>query len=149
MLHHIVDPGPVVRAARAALKPGGTLLAWLYGHEGNEPYLALFGTLRALTTRLPHRGLAALAAVLEVAASAYAAACRPLPLPLRGYMRHHFARLDRSQRRLTVYDQLNPAYARYYRRDEAHRLLADGGLVDVELYHRHGYSWTVTGRNPG
>lgn len=148
VLHHIVDPSRVVRAAAAALKPGGTLLAWLYGREGNAAYLALAGLLRGLTTRLPHRARAATAAVLEVPASAYAALCRSLPLPMRGYMRQHFARLDRRQRRLTVYDQLNPAHAKYYRAGEAHGLLADAGFVDVRLHHRHGYSWTVVGRKP-
>jgi SAM-dependent methyltransferase len=148
VLHHIVDPGPVVRAAREARRPGGTLLVWLYGREGNELYLAIIEALRALTTRLPHGALATLAAVLEITASAYAALCRLLPLPLRGYLLNHFAHLDRSQRRLTVYDQLNPAYAKYYREAEARRLLAENGFVGVALYHRHGYSWTVVGRKP-
>jgi hypothetical protein len=54
-------------------------------------------------------------------------------------------RLDWSKRYLTVYDQLNPAYARYYRRAEAVDLLASAGFSDVQVYHRHGYSWAVTG----
>ena len=27
-------------------------------------------------------------------------------------------------------------------------LLAENGFVDVEIYYRHGYSWTVTGIRP-
>lgn len=148
VLHHIVDPAPVVRGAHDALRPGGTLVVWLYGREGNELYLRVFGALRAVTARLPHPLLAALSALLAGAASVYAALCRRLPLPMRGYMQNHFARLDPAQRRLTVYDQLNPAYARYYRAAEARALLADNGFTDVRLYHRHGYSWTVVGRRP-
>jgi hypothetical protein len=71
-----------------------------------------------------------------------------LPLPLARYMREVVARLDPSKRRLTVYDQLNPAYAKYYRRDEAYRLLAAAGFRDLLLYHRHGYSWSVVGTKP-
>jgi SAM-dependent methyltransferase len=149
VLHHIVDPAPVVRAASAALKPGGTFVVWLYAREGNELYLAILGALRAVTTRLSHRTLAALAAFLEVFASTYAALCRRVPLPMRDYMQQHFLRLDRRQRRLTIYDQLNPAYARYYGADAARALLAANGFADVRLFHRHGYSWTVTGRKPG
>src|SRR3954447_617294 len=39
VLHHIPDPAPVVQAAYDALRPGGRLLIWLYGWEGNEAYL--------------------------------------------------------------------------------------------------------------
>ena len=63
-------------------------------------------------------------------------------------MRNVFARMDRRARYLVIYDQLNPAYAKYYRRDEAIALLADAGFADVAAHHRHGYSWTVIGRKP-
>jgi SAM-dependent methyltransferase len=148
VLHHVPDPAPIVRAAFRALRPGGTLAVWLYGREGNALYLGLVEPLRALTTRLPHPGLAALSAVLTVALGAYVAVCRVLPLPLRGYMRRVIARLSFGKRYLVVYDQLNPAYARYYTRAEAEALLADAGFTDVRLYHRHGYSWAVSGRKP-
>ncbi len=148
VLHHIPDPQPVVAAAWRALRPGGRLAVWLYGHEGNELYLALPEPLRAVTTRLPHAALATLSALLTVPLSAYAAACAVLPLPLRDYMLSVIRRLSWKKRSLNVYDQLNPAYARYYRRDEAVALLADAGFVDVRIHHRHGYSWTVTGVRP-
>jgi len=48
-------------------------------------------------------------------------------------------------RRLVIYDQLNPAYAKYYTREEAQDLLARQGFVDIRLHHRHGVSWTVLG----
>jgi hypothetical protein len=49
---------------------------------------------------------------------------------------------------LSVFDQLNPAYAKYYRRDEAIALLRNAGFEEITCRHRHGYSWTVTGRKP-
>lgn len=39
VLHHIPEPAAAARAAFAALRPGGRLLVWLYGREGNEAYL--------------------------------------------------------------------------------------------------------------
>ena len=148
VLHHIADPSPVVRAAYQALRPGGRMMIWLYGQEGNELYLSVFGRMRAVTTRLPHPMLVGLSAMLNLGASVYSTACRYLPLPMAAYMRNHFSRLDQSQRRLTIYDQLNPAYAKYYSEMEAQALLADNGFVDVRCYHRHGYSWSVIGRKP-
>jgi hypothetical protein len=56
--------------------------------------------------------------------------------------------LTPSARRVVIYDQLNPAYAKYYRRGEAEALLASQGFTDVKLHHRHGYSWTVLGMKP-
>ena len=39
VLHHIVDPAPVVDAAFQALAPGGRMIVWIYGWEGNAAYL--------------------------------------------------------------------------------------------------------------
>jgi SAM-dependent methyltransferase len=149
VLHHIPEPGPVVAAAFAALRPGGRMLVWLYGHEGNEAYLGVVQPLRRVTTRLPAPALAALAHGLNAGLSVYMRLCRTLPLPLRDYLNNNLAKFSRDKRFLVVYDQLNPAFARYYRQDEARRLLEDAGFTDVRLHHRHGYSWTVIGTKPG
>jgi SAM-dependent methyltransferase len=148
VLHHIPDPAPVARAAYGVLRPGGRFVVWLYGREGNGLYLAVLTPMRAVTKRLPHAALAALTRLIDVALVAYIALCRVLPLPLRGYMRDVMARLDGSKRRLTIYDQLNPAHARYYTREEARDLLSRAGFEDVVLHHRHGYSWAVVGTRP-
>lgn len=148
VLHHIVDPLPVARAARAALRPGGRFVVWLYGREGNGLYLALVLPLRAVTKRLPHAALEALAGVLSALTDVYIAACRVLPLPMRRFMTEVMAKLPADKRRLNVYDQLNPAHAKYYTRAECEELMRAAGFVDVRLHHRHGYSWTVSGARP-
>jgi SAM-dependent methyltransferase len=148
VLHHIPDPEPVVRAAFDALKPGGRFLAWLYGREGNELYLALAGPARTLTRRLPHPLLSALSWLLAAPLGGYAALCERLPLPMAEYMRAHIRKLSPEARRLTIYDQLNPAWAKYYTEAEARALVAGAGFADVRLHHRHGYSWTVVGTRP-
>lgn len=150
VLHHITDPAPVVRAARRALKPNGRFFAWVYGREGNAAYLALAEPMRKVTTRMPPAVLRALSRAMNRALDVYVPACERLPLPLAGYMNNVVAKLDRDKRYLVVYDQLNPAYARYYREREARELFESCGFVDVALHHRHGYSWTISGRKaPG
>jgi SAM-dependent methyltransferase len=148
VLHHIPEPGPVIKAAWRALRPGGRVAIWLYGYEGNETYLALVQPLRAVTTHLPHALLAVLSGLLTVVVGMYVPACRLLPLPLARYMRSVVRRLTWDKRYLNIYDQLNPAYARYYRREEAIELLISAGFTDVQVHHRHGYSWAVTGLRP-
>jgi SAM-dependent methyltransferase len=148
VLHHIPDPLPVLRATYAALRPGGRMLAWLYGREGNGIYLALAQPLRALTRRLPHPLLAGLVHLLYPALAGYIALARRFDVPLHDYLNNYLARLSPAQRRLVMYDQLNPAYAKYYRRDEARALFHAAGFHNVRTHHRHGYSWTVIGEKP-
>lgn len=148
VLHHIHEPNPTVRNMLRNLKPGGRCLIWLYGREGNELYLSVFGPLRALTTRLPHWALVALSTLLVLPLNLYCSLCRVLPLPMRTYMLNHIARLDQKARRITIYDQLNPTWAKYYTRAEAEALLRENGFEEVQSFHRHGYSWTVSGRKP-
>jgi len=148
VLHHIPEPGPVVEAAYGALRPGGHFLVWLYGKEGNGLYLALIRPLRVLTKRLPHRLLACLVETIYWPLMAYVHLCHILPLPLKKYMISVLYKMSPEKRRLIIYDQLNPSYAKYYTRFEAEKLLSDQKFVDVQSHHRHGYSWTVIGTKP-
>jgi SAM-dependent methyltransferase len=149
VLHHIPDPLPAAAAALRALRPGGRFIAWLYGKEGNEAYLAVARPMRAVTTRLPHPLLAAAVWTLYPLLRGYMALARVAPFPMRDYVDKVLRRLSPAQLRLTIYDQLNPRYAKYYTRDEALRLLTDAGFADVQARHRHGYSWLVAGTSPG
>lgn len=146
VLHHVLDPAPIVKSAFEALKPEGRMLVWLYGHEGNEIYLKIIIPMRHITTHIPDWILTLLSHILSGMLSLYIVLCRYFSLPLREYILQHFAKLDGRSRRLTVFDQLNPAYAKYYTREEATALLADAGFTDIHTFHRHGYSWTVIGQ---
>lgn len=145
VLHHIFDPVPVVRAAYDALRPGGKMVIWLYGHEGNESYLRFVEPLRRITVKLPRTALVGISHVLTLGLSLYIPLCKVIPLPLHRYMVNVIGRFSWSKRFLVVFDQLNPAVAKYYTRDEALALLADAGFENIRLHHRHQYSWTVIG----
>jgi SAM-dependent methyltransferase len=148
VLPFVPDPEPLLRAAHAALRPGGRVVLWLYAAEQSGVTRTLVAALRRVTTRLPHRALAALCAVLDRLLDPYIFLCRFLPLPLGDYLRNVFARVTREQRRLTVYDQLNPRYVRYYRRSELVELLIRCGYADVRLHDRRGYSWSAIATRP-
>jgi SAM-dependent methyltransferase len=147
VLHHIPDPAPVVAAAYRALRPGGQIVIWLYGREGNPTAIALIEGMRRVTTRLPHPALSALAWGCNLALDVYIPACRVLPfLPLADYMRNVIGRFSRRKRHEVIYDQLNPAYAKYYTEQQARDLLERAGFINVQLYHRRRYSWTASGQ---
>jgi len=146
VLQFIPDPLPVVKAAHAALRPGGRFVFWVYGKEGVRVYAALVQALRAVTVRMPHPLLSGLCSVLNACLDPYIFLCRRFPgLPLRAYAVNTLGRLERRHRKLVLYDQLNPRYVRFYAREEVEALLRAGGFSHVELHHRHGYSWTAMG----
>jgi SAM-dependent methyltransferase len=148
VLHHIPNPAPVVEAAFEALRPGGHFLVWLYGKEGNALYLTIISPLRVFTKRLPHFILSFLVEIMYWPLVLYIKFCHILPLPLRGYILEVLEKMSPGKRRLIIYDQLNPSYAKYYTRQEAERLLIDGKFENVRIHHRHGYSWTIIGTKP-
>ncbi len=149
VLHHIPDPAPTVQRVYEALKPGGKFLAWVYGQEGNQLYLKIFGPVRRLSAHVPDRALYFLCQVLAVFLASYIFLCKFIPLPMRHYMRNVLAHFSFRQLVMTVFDQLNPSTARYYRREEAVELLRAGGFQNVQVHNRHNYSWTILGEKPG
>ena len=150
VLHHVPDPVPVAAAAYQALRPGGRIVVWLYGKEGNRLVVAMIEAMRSVTTRLPHSLLALLASACNLVLDLYIPMCRVFRfLPLADYARNVIGKFDRRKRYLVIYDQLKPAYAKYYTEREARDLLESAGFADVALYQRHGYSWTAIGRRAG
>jgi hypothetical protein len=106
--------------------------------------------VRIITRRLPVLVNEAIAAMTYPFAIAYGRLTGVFRfLPLRRYMQEVYLRYDPPVRRLVIVDQINPQWAKYYRREEIEALVHDAGFVDVRSHHRHGFSWTVIGRKPG
>lgn len=145
VIHHIPDAPGVMKCCFNALRPGGRVAIWLYGREGNQLYLSIALPLRLFGKFCPDIVLTILAWLAVPPLRAYQAVCKWLPLPMRSYFIHHVSRLDAKQLMVTVFDQLNPCFAKYYTRDEAIGLLEQAGFEDIKIFHRHGYSWSVCG----
>jgi 2-polyprenyl-3-methyl-5-hydroxy-6-metoxy-1,4-benzoquinol methylase len=148
VIHHIPEPDPVMKRVFQVLRPGGRVVIWLYGRENNGLYLAFVQTLRAITVRVSHDTLDKISALMVPMVRLYSRLAKILPLPLRGYMESVIDKLDNYTVKHVIYDQLNPHYAKYYRRHEAIDLLERAGFINVQVYHREKYSWTVIGEKP-
>lgn len=148
VLDHMPDPKPALQRAFACLKPGGLMLVWVYGKEGNRLYLAFIEPFRRFARYLPVPVLAAICHVFTGLLSVYCWLCRFMPLPMSRYIRAVIARYGWKNRFLTVFDQLNPSFAKYFTESQVHDLLASEGFINVSMYHRHGYSWTIRGQKP-
>lgn len=149
VIHHIPTPEPVIKAAFESLKPGGQFIVWLYGKEGNRAYLALVLPLRLITKYMPPKMVAGLSWLLGFPLWAYIQIAKrwPWSLPLKAYMVDVLDKISQDKRRLVIYDQLKPAYAKYYMREEAVSLLKEAPF-SVEVHDRMGYSWVVIGTKP-
>jgi SAM-dependent methyltransferase len=148
VIHHIPEPDPTIDAAWNALKPGERILIWIYAEEGNLGYLRIARPIRVLTSRTPFPFLVGLSWLLLPFLRAYIWSCGRWRLPMGLYMKNVLGNLSSSQLRITIVDQLNPTYAKYYLRAEARNLLERAGFINVRLQHREGYSWTVYGQKP-
>ncbi len=143
VIHHITDPNLALCTIKKILKPGGKCVIWLYGYEGNELYLKIITPIRKITTRLSLPLLLRICRLLTIGINLYEKLCRFLPLPMKNYFQNHIAKLNEQRRTMTIYDQLNPTYAKYYKKQEVLDLFNKHEFKNIQMYHRHGYSWTV------
>ncbi len=144
VIHHLDDQPAAVRQMVDAVKPGGKVLVWLYGHENNEWLVRYFDPLRRfLFSKLP------LSFVYALSWPATAS----LWLFLKARLgRTEYMRLIRTfsfrHLRAIVYDHMIPRIASYYREDEAIELLQNAGLTNVQAHWVNEMSWTVIGEKP-
>jgi asparagine synthase (glutamine-hydrolysing) len=138
VIHHLELPERALGRLARALRPGGRLVVWLYGYEGNELWVRFFRLVHPVLRRLPPRIVHALAHALSV----------PIFLGLKIPWRRspYLARVSRYPFRhlhKIVFDQLLPDIAHYYRRHEVEALFRGLDLKRVGIHHNRGYSWTV------
>jgi SAM-dependent methyltransferase len=155
VLHHLPSGVDGFLSLLRAVRPGGRIHVWVYGHEGNEWLLRFVDPLRRLlTSRLPLPVLRSLAwltaAPLHLAlVLAYRRAARlPFRLPYAPY----FTWLSGFPFRHThqvVFDHLGAPIAHYYRRDELAAWFERAHLGDVLITPRNANSWRGTARIPG
>ena len=145
VLHHIPEPKPVVDRVYEVLKKGGKFVVWVYGYEGNETYLSIFLPLRKITKKLPDFLLALIANIFNIMMSVYIWLCGFINLPMKKYALKVFDKLDWHSRKMVIFDQLNPSYAKYYCKNEAENLLKFSCFKNIRIINRHNYSWTISG----
>ena len=129
----------------AAARPGGRVLIWVYGLDGNRWLVRLLDPLRkALFSRLP------IGLVHHL--SLYPAALLWLALRCGGWPNAYFrllAQFSFAHLRSIVFDQMLPKIAHYWPRETVARMLEAAGLEDVRVAPVNGMSWSAIGTRPG
>ena len=147
VVHHLEFPERALARLWETLRPGGRLVVWLYGYEGNEPWVRFFEAVHPVLKRLPPALVHALAYLVSgpIFAGLRLGVHRWLGLGNAQYL-DAVARFPFEHLHKIVFDQLLPDIAHYYRRHEVEELFAQQPWEQVEIHHNRGYSWTVVCR---
>jgi hypothetical protein len=124
-----------------AVKPGGRVLIWVYGREGNRWLVVLLDPLRrALFSRLP--------VALVHHLSLYPAGLLWLALRLGLRPSDYFkllARFSFAHLRSIVFDQMLPRIAHYWPRQRVAEMMTQASLEDVRIAAVNDMSWSAIG----
>lgn len=144
VIHHLEQPQKAIAGMVRAVRPGGRVLIWVYGREGNRWLLPILDPLRrVLLSRMPIGILHHLAL--------YPAIMLWFLLRL-GVRRNEYFRMLAGFRfghlRSIVFDQMLPRIAHYWPRQSVRELMEKAGLSDVRLASVNGMSWSAIGIRP-
>lgn len=143
VIHHIKNPKDVLLNIHRTLKENGKFIIWVYGYENNEFYVLLYKFLSNFTKRMNDSALELFSNLLNLILAPYIFLCGFFKLPMRSYFIKVFGKCSFKHRKYIIFDQLNPAYAKYYKKDELISDLKAANFKIDKYYHRHNYSWTV------
>ena len=137
VLHHLENPSRALQSMWRCVKPGGELILWCYGREGNEFILPFILLAQAIGSRLPVKVTQALAKVVSLCTWPI---FRLLPFSTPYYQR--LRTLSFANFELIVLDQMLPKISHYWRAQDLRDLTAplDGQL---HLEFVQGNSWHV------
>jgi SAM-dependent methyltransferase len=161
VLHHLPRSQEGFQKLVDLLKPGGLILAWVYGREGNFLYITFADPIRKyVTSKLPLSVNVILAKVVAallwvVVQTVYSplnrleASALTRRLPYNDYLMY-FEELGFNLFEGTVLDKMTPPVCQYFTRDDFALWFEDAPLTNVHISQRNGNSWTGFGakRNP-
>ena len=142
VIHHLRRPEIALANLVRAIKPGGTLIVWVYSYEGNEWIVRFINPIRTmLTSRLPLSVVHALAYVCSIPLYIFVKTVKgPTPY-LRQLSGFSFAHIHSI-----VFDQLIPAVANYWHKEEVEELARPLGLSAYTVMRpTNGMGWILTG----
>ena len=146
VIHHIKNPQRTLENIYSSLHSDGIFVCWVYGMENNRPYVVVRKFLSNITRVLSDEKLDSFCTILQnfiVRYGEFSVRYLKSRLPITTYIQEVFAPCGELERKYILFDQLNPAYAKYYTKRKFTKTLKEAGFTRIELAHRHGYSWTA------
>lgn len=129
VIHHLEDPKKALSEIVRALKPGGTLLIWVYSREGFEWIPDRIDPIRnAITSKLPLVVVHALSYFIAVPFYLLLKVVRPSP-----YFRQ-LATFKFWHLRSIIFDQLIPRIAHYWTKEQVADLASGLPVESIEVF---------------
>jgi 2-polyprenyl-3-methyl-5-hydroxy-6-metoxy-1,4-benzoquinol methylase len=138
VLHHLADPAGALARMWDCVEPGGDLVLWCYGKEGNRLILPVIQALRAVGSRAP-------IGVSHALAKSIAAAAWPIMrvAPFRTDYYRWIRTLSFHNVESIIFDQMLPRIAHYWTRADMHALVDPLPGASPFIEHVQGNSWHV------
>lgn len=143
VIHHIPKYKEVLKKINQSLKENGKFIIWVYGKEGNEIYLFIFNNFRRIAILLPDVILRLISQFLALTTYFYGFLCKYINLPLNKYFTNFFNKFSFKHRSYVIFDQLNPSFAKYFKKEELKKVLDECGFEIEQLDHKFEYSYTA------
>jgi SAM-dependent methyltransferase len=136
VLHHLADARGALERMWACVEPGGDLVLWCYGKEGNRLILPVIQALRAFGSRAP-------IGVSHVAAKAITAAAWPVIkfAPFRTEYYRYIRSLSFRNVESIIFDQMLPRIANYYTEADMNALVRPLAGGSAFIQRVQGNSW--------
>lgn len=143
VLHHLADPSGALEKMWACVEPGGDLVLWCYGKEGNRLILPLIQALRAVGSRAP-------IGVTHALAKSIAATAWPVLkiAPFRTEYYRWIRSLSFHNVESIIFDQMLPRIANYYTEADMRALARPlpGGSTFLERVQGNSWHARITKR---
>jgi len=149
VVQHTDDPDKTVANLKRHVKPGGSLILWVYSKEGNSLVEYLVEPLRKIILKhLPRSILLLLSRVITAVLYLPVFTLYLLPLHFLPYYQYfqNFRRLSFGRNVLNVFDKLNAPQVQFISRDRITKWFGDNEFCDLLVSSYRGVSWRVHAR---
>jgi SAM-dependent methyltransferase len=146
VIHHIKNPKETLSNIYSSLNSDGKFIIWVYGLENNRIYVIFRFFVSFFCRALSDVQLDKVSQWLQKVVVKYGEISFKFAnssLPLTKYILEVFTPCGEKERKYIVFDQLNPAYAKYYSRRQLVKILSQAGFSKIFTEHRHKYSWVA------
>jgi len=139
VLHHLAEPRRALQSMLTQVRPGGSLVLWVYGSQGPARLHRAVSLIRVLTSRLP-------TSLVWHLSGPIAWVVRTFFLRQsngRSIFGKRLLEMDSDDARVFIFDQLIPRIARYYSRQELELFLEAAVDYPMEITEVNNLSWSV------